>query len=124
MIDLLTNGYVQFALFILSSLRWAVLELEDKITRPLRNWLLKKKPEGNHDIEQENMTDPKTKNLYPAPGKIVKFLRVQFSCQWCLPFWSTSLILLLTLLFPIPMTIFNLFFGSAFIVSFIYGEVH
>jgi len=124
--------YIQYILFVLSSVRISRLMMEDKVSRKIRNSLLYRKHVNGHSIDKENLTftkieiidnqDVETQVNYPLPKSYVLFFREQFGCGWCLPFWISSILLALTILFPIQLTWFNLFFASSAIVSYIYNE--
>jgi len=119
-----TNNYVGYILLVFSILRVSRLALDDKITAPLRNKLIRYvKVNDGQAVARENIVDIKTGELYEQPGKIVNFFREQFSCSWCLPFWITLAIVVLTINFPGTMAIFNLIFATSFIVSYLYGEM-
>lgn len=124
--------YIQYILFVLSSVRLSRLAMEDKLSRRIRNSLLYRKYVNGHSIDKENLTftkieiidnkDIETQVNYPSPKPYVLFFREQFGCGWCLPFWISSVLLALTILFPVQLTWFNLFFASSAIVSYIYNE--
>jgi hypothetical protein len=116
---LVSNGYIQYALLIGAILRISRIGLDDGIFDRPRRWIrgitiVKEQiaeTDRYIDIEQE----------LPV-GPIREKLRAMFSCPWCLPFWISAVLTALTLLFPEPMTYFNLFFATPFLVSVLYGR--
>lgn len=129
---LVSNNYIQYILFVLSSVRISRLIMEDKISRKIRNILLYRKYVNGQNIDKENLTykkmemienqDIETETKYPSPKNHVLFFREQFGCGWCLPFWICSILLTLTILCPTQLTWFNLYFASSAVISHIYNE--
>jgi len=127
-----SNYYIQYVIFILAVVRVSRIFLDDGIFRPIRDRLLYRNSVNGHSVDKENLTYEKKimqgKEIvsfdepYPKPGKAVVFFREQFSCQWCLPFWVTVVMLGALLVFPIVITWIYLFFASSFIVSVLYSK--
>lgn len=116
---LVSNGYIQYVLLVGAILRISRIGLDDGIFDKPRYWLrgitLERKPIVNSDkhIDVE---------IELEVGFFRQKLRALFGCHWCLPFWISAILTALTLLFPEPMTYFNLFFATPFLVSTLYGR--
>lgn len=129
---LVSIPYIQYLLFVLATVRISRLIMEDKISRKIRNSLLYRKYVNGQSIDKENLTftkieiidgqDVETQIEYPPPKAYTLFLREQFGCGWCLPFWVSSILLTLTIIFPVQLAWFNLYFASSAIISYIYNE--
>lgn len=116
---LVSNGYIQYILAILSILRISHLGLEDSIFNLIRNFIT-----GVIYIEEPIAGTDRTVKVRKdlEVGFIRAKLRELFACHWCLPFWITLIVLGLTLIFPHNMTYFNLLVGSSYLVSVLYGR--
>lgn len=116
---LVSNGYIQYVLLIGSILRISRIGLDDSIFEKPRNWLrgiqLTKKEvpsTGKHVFIEEEL----------EVGYIKTKLRALLGCPWCFPFWVSTVLTALTLAFPEPLTYFNLFFATPFLVSTLYSR--
>lgn len=115
----MSNGFIQYALLVGAILRISRIGLDDGIFDKPRRWIRGITIVKEQIAETDRYVDIEVE--LPV-GFIREKLRAMFSCPWCLPFWISAVLTALTLLFPVPMTYFNLFFATPFLVSVLYGK--